>query len=53
MDRKAITLRLTEEQDEALKKEAEEKGLSVHELIITKLFPIDTSFLEGLEFPTE
>ena len=51
MDRKAITLRLTDEQDEALKVEAEEKGLSVNELIMTKLFPVDTSFLDDLEFP--
>lgn len=51
--RKGRTLRLTKEQDEALVKEAEEKGLSVHELILIKLFPIDTSFLENLELPKE
>lgn len=51
MDRKARTLRMTEEQYEALKVEAEEKGLSVNELIMTKLFPVDTSFLDDLEFP--
>ena len=44
MDRVQLTLRIPEEIYEALEKEAREKNISVNELILLKINPIQVDF---------
>lgn len=47
MERKQITLRVPEEVYEALKSEAKQKGITVNELILLKINPLDVDFSKG------
>lgn len=44
MDKKQISLRIPDEVYEALKKEAERMGISVTELIMLKINPLEVEF---------
>lgn len=49
MERKQITLRIPDKVYEALRAEAEGKGIAINELILLKINPLDVEFQE--EFP--
>lgn len=44
MDTKQITLRLPVKLHKQLKQEAERRGISLHELILLKINPLDVKF---------
>lgn len=46
-DRRQITLRMPNKVYEALRMEAKEKGLTVNDLILLKISPLQVNFREG------
>lgn len=47
MERKQITLRIPDEVYEALRVEAKEKGITVNELILIKVNPLQVDFRDS------